>query len=70
MRQIMSSSWRLDLDHVRAEIGEEPRAMRPGDRRREVEYANAVEGVHRRSLPETPQMGCEQGVNVKKLRLP
>ena len=34
---------RLDLDHVGAEVGEQQRAVRPGDHRGEVDDAHAVE---------------------------
>src|SRR5207302_7648933 len=36
---------RFELDHLGAEIGQEPRAMRPGDRRREIDDPQAVEGA-------------------------
>ena len=36
---------RLDLDHLGAEIGQQPGAMRTGDRRREIEHAKPVQGA-------------------------
>jgi hypothetical protein len=40
----------LDLDHLRAQVGEQHRAVRPGEHAREVEDADAVEepALHRR----------------------
>ena len=35
---------RLHLDDVGAEVGEHPRAVRPGEHTREVEDTNAVQG--------------------------
>jgi len=34
---------RLQLDHLGAEIGQKPRAMRPGDRRREIDDPHTVQ---------------------------
>ena len=43
--RIVSPSLGLDLDDLRAHVGEHPRAMRPGNRGRKIEHAQAREAA-------------------------
>ena len=54
----------FELDHLGAEIGQQPRAMRPGDRRREIHDPQAVEGAGH--LRPNPGCHCERSDAISR----